>query len=286
LRRHQHAKGALHPTGSSETGQESFRVDIDFKNAFNAMSQATLWQVMRMFKIPDVDLLEQIYEGATVRLAPNDKEIATITFNTGVAQGSITSPQLFNIFVNALLHMHTVTGQIEDISHGLQIGKDQKGGNQRDENGYPFNNIGFIDNISIFADTPEGKQMLQNVVQEFMAWCGMQINVKKTYLLVIDDDKKRREQEPAPLLTINGETIQAMNLDDACRYLGYWGTGNGDMRATKEVVSQKIIAALVLIKCHPLTPEISTELFTSKSMGVFRFSVALIEWTESELNDV
>jgi len=37
-----------------------------------------------MFKIPDVDLLEQIYEGATIRLAPNDEESATITFNTGV----------------------------------------------------------------------------------------------------------------------------------------------------------------------------------------------------------
>jgi len=49
------------------------------------MSQAALWRVMRMFKIPDVDLLEQTYEGATVRLAPNDEESATITFNTGVA---------------------------------------------------------------------------------------------------------------------------------------------------------------------------------------------------------
>ena len=71
--------------------------DIDFKNAFNAMSQAALWQVKRMFKIPDVDLLEHIYEAATVRLAPNDEDSATITFNTGVAQGSIMSPQLFNI---------------------------------------------------------------------------------------------------------------------------------------------------------------------------------------------
>jgi len=109
-----------------------------------------------MLKIPDVDLLEQMYEGATVRLAPNDEKSATITFNTGVAQGIITSQQLFNIFINALLRMHTVTGQI------------------------------------------------------------------------------RREQQPAPLLIINGETLQAMNLDDACRYLGYWGTGNGDMRATKK----------------------------------------------------
>jgi len=34
------------------------------------------------------------------------------------------------------------------------------------------------------------------------------------------------------------------------------------------------------------TPELATELFTSKGMGVVRFSVALIEWSESELNDV
>jgi len=65
------------------------------------------------------DLLEQTYEGTTVRLAPNDEESVTITFITGVAQGSITSPQLFNIFINALLRMLIFTGQHEDISHGL-----------------------------------------------------------------------------------------------------------------------------------------------------------------------
>jgi len=125
-------------------------------------------------------------------------------------------------------------------------------------------------------------QKLLNVVPEFTAWCGMQISVKKTYLVVIDNDKKRREQEPAPLLKINRETFQAMNLDDACRNLGYWGTGNGSIRATR----QKIIAARDLNKCHPLTPELATELFKSKGMKVFRFSAALIEWSESELNDV
>jgi hypothetical protein len=42
-------------------GKRVYRVDIDFEIAFNAMSQAALWQVMRMFKIPlaDVELLEK-----------------------------------------------------------------------------------------------------------------------------------------------------------------------------------------------------------------------------------
>jgi len=79
-----------------------------------------------LFDIPDVDLLEQIYDDATVRLTPNDEESATIAFNTGVAQDSITSPQLFNIFINVLSWMLTVTGQRESISHRLQIREDQE----------------------------------------------------------------------------------------------------------------------------------------------------------------
>jgi len=43
--------------------------------------------------------------------------------------------------------MLTITGQNKNISHGLQIGKDQKGDNQQDANGYQFNNIGFSDDI-------------------------------------------------------------------------------------------------------------------------------------------
>ena len=81
---------------------------------------------MNMFHIPDVDLLEQIYDSTTVCLAANDDaESATITFDTGVAQESITSPQLFNIFISALLRMLTASGQNQGISHCVQIGKDQ-----------------------------------------------------------------------------------------------------------------------------------------------------------------
>jgi len=106
-------------------GKRVYRVDIDFSNAFNAKSQAALWHVINMVHIPDVDLLMQIYDSATVRLVSNDAESATITFDSGVAQGSITSPQLFNIFINALLRILTATGQNQGISHGLQIGKNQ-----------------------------------------------------------------------------------------------------------------------------------------------------------------
>jgi len=63
--------------------------------------------------------------------------------------------------------MLTATGQNQGISHGLQIGKDQDDSSQDAGHGYQFNNIGFIDDIPILAETPEGMQTLIDVVQEF-----------------------------------------------------------------------------------------------------------------------
>jgi len=65
-----------------------------------------------------------------------------ISFYTGFAQGSIKSPQLFNIFINALLWMIMGTGQNQGITHGMQIGKDVGDSSQDADHGYKFNNIG------------------------------------------------------------------------------------------------------------------------------------------------
>ena len=122
-----------------------------------------------------------------------------------------------------------------------------------------------------------------DVVQEFTTWCGMEINVKKTFLLIIDKDRKRRESTPAPDLRIKDEYLKTVDINESCRYLSYWGTGNGDMCATREVVLEKARVARDLTKSHPLTPERSAKLFAQKGIGAFWFSAALIEWSQSEL---
>jgi len=239
-RQHQRAKDTLCHDEAHRQGKRVYRVDIDFRNAFNAMSQATLWHVMNMFHIPDVDLLEQTYDSATVRLAPNDAESATITFDTGVAQGNITSLQLFNIYINALLRMLTATGQNQGISNGLQG-----------------------------AGVPN------------MVWHGDQH--KKNFLARNWQRSKAKESIPAPDLRINGERLKTLDINDACRYLGYWGTGNADLRATREVVREKARVARHLIKSHPLVPELSAEVFAQKGIGAFQFLATLIEWWQNEL---
>jgi hypothetical protein len=90
--------------------QRIIRIDIDFKNAFNSMSQDAIWAVMRAYNIPDVDLLEAIYSRTTACMDPDDASCAIITFLTGVIQGGASSPRIFIVFINALLEHLTCTG--------------------------------------------------------------------------------------------------------------------------------------------------------------------------------
>jgi len=57
------------------------------------------------------------------------------------------------------------------------MGKKQEDISPDTNHGYQSNNPGFIDDISINAETPEGIQTLLDVMQEFTTWCGMEINV-------------------------------------------------------------------------------------------------------------
>jgi len=102
-------------------------------------------------------------------------------------------------------------------------------------------------------------QILPDVVKDFTTWCGMEMNVNKRFLLAIDKDQMRRESMPAPDLRINGRCLETLDINDTCRYLGYLGTVNGELSATREVVREIARVAHDLIKSHPLTPELSAE---------------------------
>ena len=79
-----------------KTSNAFVRIDVDFENAFNSVPHEHLFAVLRAFEIPDIDLLESVYAVATVSLAQERGKGGGVTFDTGVQQGSVLSPTLFN----------------------------------------------------------------------------------------------------------------------------------------------------------------------------------------------
>jgi len=250
--------------------QRIIRIDIDFKNAFNSMSQDALWAVMRAYNIPDVDLLEAIYSRTTASMDPEDARCATITFLTGVIQGGASSPRIFTIFINALLEHLTCTGQALGISHGI-------------EETEQFNNVAFMDDVTVVTQDDAGAQTLLDATQEFETWSNMRLNLTKTVVVVTDGGSGERDP---PQLTYHQRPVKVVKATDSCRHLGFWATPDGNMAATKQRVLVRTKEVLGLLTHHPLETKVARELFQSMAISVFRFSAAQVRWSQAELDQL
>ena len=143
------------------------------ESTFNSMSQASLWAILEMYNVPDIDLFKLLYEHTTVRLPQSDMGSAKITFNTGVVQGSVLSPLLISLFINALSHYLDDIGTSKRISHGVQ-------------DILPFNHILFAGDMTLLAQNSMDMQCLMNAIQEFEAGSRILVNTDKTKLMIVD----------------------------------------------------------------------------------------------------
>ena len=148
-----------------------YKVEIDFRNTFNAMSQAALWCVMHMLHILDFDLLEQIQASATVSSPKWRRKCKNQIWYRCSTRKHHVPATIYYLHPRRVADAHgncAESGYQPWFVTWQGPGKKQS----RRQPRLSFNNIGFIDDIFIFAQTPEGTQTLPDVMQEFTTWCG------------------------------------------------------------------------------------------------------------------
>ena len=81
------------------------------------------------------------------------------------------------------------------------------------------------------------------------------------------------------MLKINSE-------DEIYRLLGYYATADGDFTETKRKVMERTRQEVTNIQHHPLEANEAVDLFISKAVGYFRFSAAIVTWSQRELENL
>ena len=148
-----------------KTGGFLIRIDLDCTNAFNSAGHENLWKILERFGVPDIDLIQDLYEHSSMVLSIDGKLSASISMDTGTAQGSTLSPLLFNLFINVLLRSLDATG----ITHSVQ--------------GAPgFNNLGFADDLSLYVGNERDGNALLAAVKRFEDWSGLRISIAKSFV--------------------------------------------------------------------------------------------------------
>jgi hypothetical protein len=233
------------------------------------MSQASLWAILEAYGIPDVDLLKSLYEHTTVLLPERGMDRAKITFNTGVAQGSVLSPLLFSLFFNALSLYLTDIGRKKRIHHGLP-------------GTHPFNHILFADDMTLLAQDSGGMQTLLNAIQEFEEWSGIPVNTMKTKQMTVDGIEANRAIIED--LTCHDKSLPIAPESESVRYLGFWATPNGNMQVVKDLVYDRTLRVKESIQGHPLDPKQAMSMFSAKTVGNFRYLPVVTPWRQRELD--
>ena len=175
-------------------GLRTVIVFIDFKSAFDCIHWPALWKTLEIEHVPRkvITLLQTSYNGSTSQVQIRNDLSEEFTIQTGVRQGDVASPLLFNIVIDAIMR------EALRNRRGVQYAED-----------HSLTDLMFADDSAIFTDNAaEATDILYDIARIAQQY-GLKINVDKTKVLTTDGS-------PA---TVHFEGVQIDQVQDF-KYLG------------------------------------------------------------------
>eukprot|EP00961_Rhodomonas_salina_P298157 3937844-Rhodomonas_salina.1 len=134
-------------------GSRLYVIFADFVSAFDSVDHRALFIVLRRMGIPDVDLIESLYRSSPFRVTTTFGDTAKVLVTRGARQGDILSPLIFDIFIDVLLPLFSLSSVGTTCSAGEKA-----------------NNKAFADDTALLASTAGGAQDLLAILARFCDW--------------------------------------------------------------------------------------------------------------------
>lgn len=145
---------------------------IDYKKAFDSVESWAVIQSLRNARIDHryTNLIDNIYNNATVRVTLGQNQTDEIHIKRGVRQGDTLSPKLLTLV------LEDVFKKLSWEQHGLSIP------------GARLNHLRFADDIVLLSDNPEDIQQMIYELNRASLLVGLEMNLSKTKIMTNDRD--------------------------------------------------------------------------------------------------
>ena len=200
----------------TESGKELYLAFMDLEKAYDSVDRAALWRVMEMYGVGGklIKAVESMYEGGKACVRVCGEETPWFDVETGLRQGCVMSPWLFNIYMDGLMRELKVKTKLS----GVVLGE----GGER----WRINHIMFADDVVLMGDSDKE---LQEMVSKFEEMCRrrkLRVNVNKSKVMRMG---KRRS---SPLeIKLEGGSLEEVEV---FRYLGVDLAADGGMEKELE----------------------------------------------------
>ena len=182
--------------------------------------------VLKEYGVPQqlVEIIGDLHTGTHCQVRTAGGTSEEFEVNTGVRQGCVLSPLLFNCVMDKTLKEAT-----ENLGGGLHIQYTTEGGvflSYRDKTPAAacIQDVLYADDLAMVAETREEMQHMVNVLDRTCTRWGMSISGGKTKLRAV------REQQPGeqPPITLKGQALEFKRLNHfpiwavKCRMMAKW----------------------------------------------------------------
>lgn len=201
-----------------EQHTELYIAFIDVAKAFDSVNRSALWTIMSRFGIPKkfVAVCKSLHENNMARVSYNGETTETFATHTGVRQGCVLAPLLFNIFLAALSIL--VDRSIEARGVGVRYRYDGGLFNLTRLRAATKSRVKFITEL-MYADdcalVSHSADQLQQILNGY-SWAyqalGLRMNINKTKIM----------STPNPIAQDDRITINEQQLEEveSFNYLG------------------------------------------------------------------
>ena len=200
---------------------------IDLKKAYDSVSRSLLFDILRAEGLPEklVVLIEKLYAKTSLKVRIKQEIGKGVDISTGVRQGCVISPVLFNLFLNYILKQ--IKPQLEERGVKLcyRIGDslfklDKEGMLEMNEWAFAY-----ADDLVLMSDEKEKLHESLKIFDEAVADAGMEMSVAKT--------KVMQTGEGAEDISIDFGARGTVKEVKEFKYLGSLITNDGSM--TREI---------------------------------------------------
>lgn len=173
---------------------------LDLSKAFDLVSYDVLWKKLQKVGVAGeiVSVLQYWYANQTNRVRWLDKLSDVYGLECGVRQGGLTSPTLFNLYMNDLIV------ELSSMHAGCYI------------DGIAVNNISYADDMVLLSPTIGALRKMLSVCEGYALQHGMKYNAKKCEMIVFKAGQKCPVRVP-PVM-INGAAVKRVSQ---FKYLGH-----------------------------------------------------------------
>ena len=236
--------------------QSLYHVFVDFKKAFDRVLPAALWATMRLYNINDnlIQTIECLYSKATSAVYHDNNIGEWFRTTTGLHQGCLLSPTLFNIFLERIM-----ADALEDHEGTVSIG------------GRIITNLCFADDIDGLTGQEQELVKLVNHLGEASTAYGIQISAEKTQLMTNNTNGISTD------ITIDNKKLETVH---GFKYVGAIVSDEGSKPEVLSRIAQTTTTVTKLkVIWNDKNNAISSKIRLMRSLAMSIFLYACETWT-------